>query len=126
MTLDPDVLRTIERNRLRSLVDVNLDVAEPLHAGNYQLITPRGIALTKAEYLGSIESGELNYSVFEPVSDIAVWGDDHIAVLRYKASIALHPPARNQPFVCWHTDCYELRDANWQAVWSQATRIDAD
>jgi len=27
---------------------------------------------------------------------------------------------------CWHTDCYELRDAGWQAVWSQATVINPD
>ena len=122
MNLDADLLRDIERRRLRSLVDVNLEVAESLHAGDYQLITPRGIALTKAEYLGSIASGELNYSVFEPVSEIAVWGDDQIALLRYQARIAFHDPQRST-LVCWHTDCYRVNDANWQAVWSQATAI---
>jgi hypothetical protein len=125
MPLDPDDLRTIERTRLQSLVDVKLDVAGPLHADDYQLITPRGIALTKSEYLGSIASGELDYRIFEPVGDIAVWGDDRIALLRYTARIAFHGPGRDEPFVCWHTDCYEMRDQNWQAVWSQATRIDA-
>jgi hypothetical protein len=23
-------------------------------------------------------------------------------------------------FVCWHTDCYRLRDETWQVAWSQA------
>ncbi len=123
MRLDAALLGDIERKRLRSLVDVNLEVAESLHADDYQLITPRGIALTKSEYLGSIASGELNYSVFEPLSEIAVWGDDQIALLRYKARIAFHDPQPRTPLVCWHTDCYRVNDANWQVVWSQATAI---
>ena len=111
---------------MRSIVEANLAVAEPLHAGNYQLITPRGRALTKDQYLGSIASGELHYRVFEPVSEIAVWGDDQIALLRYQAEIAFHGQVRETPFICWHTDCYEIRDDRWQAVWSQATATSVD
>jgi hypothetical protein len=120
MALDADRLRGIERDRLRALVDVDLELADSLHASDYQLITPRGNALTKEQYLGSIASGELDYRVFEPVSDIAVWGDDQIAVLRYQARIGFHGP---DPFICWHTDSYRSHDGRWQAVWSQATTI---
>ncbi len=120
--LDADELRTIERTRLRALVEVNLDVVESLHAESYQLITPSGNAMSKADYLGAIASGELDYRVFEPVSEIAVWGDDQIALLRYRARIAFHGRDR-EPFLCWHTDCYENRDGTWLAVWSQATTI---
>lgn len=126
LTLDANLLREIERNRLKSIVDTDLVVAESLHASNYQLITPRGRALTKDEYLSSIASGELDYRVFEPVSEIAVWGDDQIAILRYQAEIAFHGQVREEPFVCWHTDCYEIRDERWQAVWSQATATSVD
>lgn len=126
MTLDADVLRDIERNRLRSLVDVHLEVADSLHADDYQLITPRGHALSKEDYLGSIASGELNYSVFEPASEIAVRGNDKIAILRYRARIGFHSREPAEPFECWHTDCYEIREGVWQAVWSQATAISSD
>ena len=119
MTFDADELREIERTRLRALVDVDLVVAEELHAEDYQLITPRGVALSKAEYLGEIASGELDYHVFEPASEIAVRGDDRFATLRYRARIGFD----GDPFLCWHTDCYEHRDGRWQAVWSQATLI---
>jgi hypothetical protein len=126
MTLDAEMLRDLERRRLRSLVDVNLDVAGGLHANDYQLVTPRGHALSKDEYLGSIASGELNYKIFEPASDIAVRGNDTIAIRRYRARIAFHDQGPTEPFECWHTDCYELRDGHWQAVWSQATAISGD
>jgi phage baseplate assembly protein W len=126
MTLDAETLRNIERTRLRSLVEANLEVADPLHAGDYQLVTPRGHALSKQEYLGSIASGELDYKVFEPASEIAVRGNDTMAILRYRARIAFHDRGPTEPFECWHTDCYEMRDGRWQAVWSQATAVSGD
>jgi hypothetical protein len=123
MTLDTNALRAAERRRLRSLVDRDMELAATLHAENYQLITPAGYALTKEEYLGRVASGELPYQVFEPISEIAVWGDDQVAVLRYTVRISMGAP--DEAFTCWHTDCYELREGRWQAVWSQATAIRA-
>jgi hypothetical protein len=72
--------------------------------------------------------------VFEPVSDIAVRGSGEVALLRYQARISVAEDdggsagsaADQAPMTCWHTDCYEWRDARWQAVWSQATAIRAD
>jgi hypothetical protein len=123
MTLDTSVLRDTERRRLRALVDRDMELAATLHAENYQLITPAGYALTKEEYLGKVASQELPYQVFEPISEIAVWGDAQIAILRYTARISMGGP--KEAITCWHTDCYELRDGRWQAVWSQATAIRA-
>jgi hypothetical protein len=124
--MEPDAaaMRDTERRRLRSLVEADIDTARALHADDYQLITPRGYALTKEEYLGGIASGQMRYQVFEPVSEIAVWGSAQIALLRYKAQISIAdggPPVVS--LTCWHTDCYEQRDGRWQAVWSQATAI---
>ncbi len=81
MAFDVASVRLI--NRLRSLVDADLDVAEPLHANDYQLVSPNGRAYSKEEYLSAIASSALEYSVFEPVSEIAVRGCDQLAILRY-------------------------------------------
>jgi hypothetical protein len=127
MALDTDAMRDTERERLRSLVHADMDVADALHADDYQLITPRGYAMSKDDYLGRIASGRLRYLVFEPGSDIAVWGSEQVAVLRYQARISIAEDGGGAtPITCWHTDCYELRDARWQAVWSQATVIVSD
>jgi hypothetical protein len=114
------LLPDIERLRLRALAEANTDTAAPLHADDYQLITPNGSPMSKDDYLGSIGSGRLRYRVFEPVSDIAVLGEAPVAVLRYQARISFDD---GPGFICWHTDCYRLRDGRWQVVWSQATAI---
>ena len=110
----------IERRRLRALADGDVATAAPLHAVDYQLITPNGSAMTRDEYLGDVESGRLPYRVFEPISDIAVLGDAPVAVLRYQARISFDD---GPGFTCWHTDCYRFADGTWQVVWSQATEI---
>jgi hypothetical protein len=117
------VLAALERTRLRALVDADIETAGPLHAEDYQLVTPNGSDLSKDDYLGLIGSGELRYRVFEAASDITVLGgggDGAVAVLRYQARISFD----DRPgLLCWHTDCYRRRDGRWQVVWSQATRI---
>jgi hypothetical protein len=80
-TLLPD----IERRRLRALAGADTVSAVPLHAVDYQLITPNGTEMSKADYLGAIASGRLRYQVFEPVSEMAVLGGAEIAVVRYRA-----------------------------------------
>jgi hypothetical protein len=121
MMPDAAVMRDTERRRLRSLVEADYEAADALHADDYQLITPAGDALTKQEYLRRVVSRDLHYLIFEPVSEIAVWGSAEVAAVRYTARISLAGPG--EPFTCWHTDCYQMRDGRWQAVWSQATAI---
>jgi hypothetical protein len=117
------ILREAERGRLRSLVTPDLHVAERLHADEYELITPGGATMSKREYLDSIASGDLDYAVFEPISEIRVRLYDHAAILRYRVRIEILVSGRQDSGDFWHTDVYELRDDQWQAVWSQATRI---
>jgi phage baseplate assembly protein W len=124
MTSDADeVLRSTERDRLRSLVEADMEVAGRLHAEDYQLITPTGAPLTRAEYLGGIASGQMRYQVFEPISEIAVRQTEAAAVLRYRARIRIEEGDGHADLTCWHTDYYELQAGRWQAVWSQATMI---
>ena len=58
----------IEQRRLRSLVDGDVAVAERIHADDFQLITPGGDAYSKAQYLGDIASGVIDYRVWEPLT----------------------------------------------------------
>jgi hypothetical protein len=113
-------LSDIERRRISALVQANLAIAGPLHAENYQLITPNGSEMTKSEYLNAIETGKLKYHIFEPVSKISMLGETTIVVLRYRARISIND---KPSFTCWHTDCYQLLNEKWQVVWSQATQI---
>ena len=117
------VLRDAERERLRSLVTPDLAVAERLHADDYELITPGGGALSKRDYLDSVAAGELDYAVFEPISDIRVRLQERSAILRYRVRIEILVDGIQDAGTFWHTDAWEMRGDRWQAVWSQATRI---
>lgn len=118
-----DTLRTIERSRVRALVQRNVDLAAPLHASDFQLVTPVGMTLTRAQYLGALQSGHLVYTSWDP-QDIDVRLNDHMAALRYRSSMEVSFGAHRAPRAdYWHTDLYEQRAGAWQVVWSQATTI---
>ena len=120
---DAEELRARERQRLRSLVDADLDTARRLHADDFKLVNPNGQSLSKDQYLEQIGSGELDYVLWEPdMIEVRRYGD--AAVLRYQAQAqAVFAGQRTPLRRFWHTDVYEKRNGGWQAVWSQATLI---
>jgi hypothetical protein len=123
--IDAEPIREIERARLRALVDADMIAAEPLHAPDFQLITPIGATLSKAEYLGAVAGGQIKYLLWEP-GDIAVRLYAASTLIRYRARLeVVFGGHRVPPGDYWHTDAYECRDQQWMVVWSQATAISA-
>jgi hypothetical protein len=59
-----DRMCAIERARVQALVAANMDIVRQLHADDFQLINPAGGSLSKAQYLGAVASGELDYRVW--------------------------------------------------------------
>ena len=118
-------LRNLERRRLRSLVEVNVEEADALHAPDFQLVHPSGGVWSKEQYLGGIASGSIDYRRFEATSNIEVMVDDALAVLRYRSAIDIAVEGQVAgPLECWHLDCYRRDDGgSWQVRWSQATAI---
>lgn len=122
--MNADHLRALERTRLHALVTGNMEVAAPLHADDFQLITPTGAALSKEEYLGAIAAGDLTYRTFEPDGSIAVRLSGEMAVIRYRSRLEVIASGHLTPLAhYWHTDLYERHAGAWQVVWSQATAI---
>ena len=120
---EAEVLRAIERKRLRALVSVDIDAANELHADDFQLITPAGKSLSKAEHLGAVGSGEIDYLVWEP-EEILVHVAGDLSALRYRSEIeGIFSGVRIPPGLYWHTDVYRRGDGLWRVVWSQATAI---
>ena len=120
---DPaDQIRQTERQRLRALVDAVMEVARQLHADDFELITPDGSEFTKQIYLGQIETGQLDYRIWEPGEiKVQLYGD--AAVIRYRdtrfevffnGKLARRGRLR-------HIDLYEKRNGQWQVIWSQAS-----
>jgi ketosteroid isomerase-like protein len=121
---EAEPIRSTERERLRALVQADVDTARNLHADDFQLINPRGQSLSKEQYLGDIASGQIDYLMWEPEStiDVRVHGD--AAVIRYQSRLEIVVEGEKVPLQrYWHTDNYEKRNGRWQVVWSQATLI---
>ena len=120
---EADLIRATERERLRALVEANMEVARQLHADDFQLINPRGGSLSKEQYLEGIASGQLDYLVWEPESiEVRLYGE--AAVIRYQSQLEIVVQGQKVPRQrYWHTDTYEKRNGRWQVVWSQATGI---
>jgi Domain of unknown function (DUF4440) len=123
---DPaELVRAVERDRLRALVVGDLDRARELHADDFHLISPTGRALSKDQYLGAIASGELSYLAWDAGSiEVRMYGQGLAAAVRYRSELEIvddgnHGPRRSY----WHTDLYEWRNGRWQVVWSHATEI---
>jgi hypothetical protein len=121
--LTDDDFRSLERARLRALVERNIALAETLHSPDFHLVTPRGNARSRESYLRAVELGEIRYLKWEPEA-ILVRRFDKVALLRYQAELEMPAPSGEpDSFRCWHTDSYELHGGFWSVVWSQATLI---
>ncbi len=101
------------------------DEADALHAADFQLVHPGGGVWSKAQYLGGIASGRINYRRFEAISAIEVVVDGAVAVLRYRSAIDIAVEGQEAgPLECRHLDCYRRDDdRSWRVRWSQATSI---
>lgn len=121
---EEDRIRRIERERLHALVEADLPTARRLHSDDFQLITPAGIPLTRDEYLGGIRDGRPDYVAWE-AGEIQVKLRGDLAVLRYR-DVRFDVNAGGRPVhrgPMYHTNVYERRGGEWQAVWSQASGI---
>jgi Domain of unknown function (DUF4440) len=123
--ISAEELRALELRRLGSLREADVALAKDLHADDYQLINPHGQTINRNDYLSGIASGEIDYRVFEPVTQIEVRVSPGMAIVRYQARIDIQTPGGRERLTCWHTDSYELQN-HWRAVWSQATAIADD
>jgi hypothetical protein len=117
--VDANFFRKLERERTAALVAQDMECTERLHAPEYHLVTPAGKSLERAAYLAAVASGELRYVRWEH-EHIEVRLSAGMAIVRYKASLEF---PSGKVITCWHTDSYESRAGQWQAVWSQATAV---
>ena len=116
-----DLLRATERERVRTLVEGNIDRAAQLHTDDFELITPLGGAVSKEQYLGGIGSGQISYLYWEP-EEISVRFYGKAAVLRYRSRLEIVVQGRHIPRQgYWHTDVYERHGGEWRIAWSHAT-----
>ncbi len=112
----------LERSRLDAIVRPDRIVLEALHHPNFVLCTPGGGLWDRTTYIERLCDGSINYSCFEPQSDMDVEISGSLAVVRYLSVIDLLTPTGGGHLECWHLDVYvKGDDSAWRCKWSQAT-----
>lgn len=111
-----------ERARLQAIVDVDRRVLEDLHHADFVLCTPSGDLWERQTYLGGLYDGSIDYTRFEPQSEIQVEESESVAVVRYLSMIDISTTDGGGHLECWHLDTF-VRDeeGTWRCKWSQAT-----
>lgn len=112
-----EVFLSLERQRTNALVQRDLATVRALHAPCYQLVTPAGRSYSLEEYVDLLR--DPLYTAWD-IDELAVRRGTDMALIRYKARLCF---ASGREVTCWHTDSYEIVEARWRAVWSQATEI---
>jgi len=116
-------IRATERSRVRALLAGDMEAANRLHANDFQLVSPRGVAYSREEYLGYVASGEISYQKWEVDSEIAIrlYGD--MAAIRYRSQMERIAHGQRYDGRFWHTNTLEKKDGQWQVVWTQLTQV---
>jgi len=119
---EADLIRDVERTRLRALVAADSEKMDALHAADFELINPDGEVYSRQQYLGEISDGVLDYTTWDAgemtvriYADVAVirYQDEQFEV-RYDGEVVGTGRLR-------HTNLYEKRNGRWQIVWSHAS-----
>ena len=121
-----DQLRAIETTRLHALVDADTATARKLTAPDFQLINPSGIPLSRDDFLGGVDAGDIDFLSLEPSSPISVRLSGDSATLRYETAFDLVVGGTHLSHQAWTTALYERRGGRWQIVWGQTTAIPND
>lgn len=117
-------IQEIELTKVRALVDADVEVLERIHADDFQLIPPPGLALDKEEFLGALAAGAIDFLSYDVISPIHVRLSGQAAAIRYQSRIEVVAAGLGHfSHDSWHTLLYEKRNGQWQAVWEQTTAI---
>jgi hypothetical protein len=120
---DVDLLRTLETRRTADLVAGDIDAGAAVLADDFTLVDPTGELETRADYLASLQSGELDYLAWTAESplDVRVVGD--AAIMRYRSAIDVTIAGSRIPGRFWQTEYFERRGGQWMLVWGHTSPI---
>ena len=124
MPNDAEDLRSLEQERLAAFVAKDIPTLQRLHANDFQLVNPAGQELNRDDYLNGIAQGFIDYKRWDIDGRIQAYVFGEVAILRYRSVLELAVQGEAQPEQrFWQVEVYEKRRDGWQAVFSQATRI---
>jgi hypothetical protein len=115
-------LRAVERARLRALVRGDIPALRRRMAADFQLVTPDGERLSRADLLEALR-GSLDFRAIDVISPIRVRLYGAGAVLTYTVRLDVVGSGMRLQHDARDTCVYERRGARWLLVWQQTTAV---
>jgi hypothetical protein len=115
-------VRTLERTRLKAMVDADTTTVGRLLAADFQGINVAGVNDGRSGTLATIGGG-VDFVSITPVTSIKVRLYGNTAVARFEVAFVVVAGPDRVEHRGWFTDLLEKRAGNWQLVWSQTTAV---
>ena len=122
-TDEADRLRSLERAELRALVTGDGAAMRRVLDPHVTLITPDGAQLSRDDYIAAVSGGDIDFRVFEPVSELVVRQDHDDAVVTFESNIDAIAGGQHYAHRAWHTEVFHKTDGAWRLVWAQTTAV---
>jgi Domain of unknown function (DUF4440) len=118
-------VRTLERTRLKAMVDADTATVSRLLAPDFQGINVRGVNDGRNGTLATI-GGAVDFISITPVTPITVRMYGNTAAARFQVAFVVVAGPDRLEHRGWFTDLLEKRAGKWQLVWSQTTAVPND
>lgn len=118
-------VRTLERTRLKAMVDADTATVGRQLASDFQGINVLGVNDGRSGTLSTIAGG-VDFISITPVSPITVRMYGNTAAARFEVAFVVVAGPDRVEHRGWFTDLLEKRAGNWQLVWSQTTAVPND
>jgi hypothetical protein len=118
-------VRTLERTRLKAMVDADTATVGGLLAADFQGINVLGVNDGPSGTLATIGGG-VDFVSITPVTPITVRLYGNTAVARFEVAFVVVAGPDRVEHRGWFTDLLEKRAGDWHLVWSQTTAVPND
>ena len=113
-------IHRLETARIEALVNADIETLDRIMANDFLLTNPFSGVITKAEYIDAVEAKIANYLYWTiEESEVDVYAD--VAIITYDSHIVLKVGETYIDSPHRHTDVYEKRNGQWQAISSHTT-----
>ncbi len=119
---DQQLVENLECEFIASCLRGDIEKLDKILAERFIFTDPNGVLMTKAEWLGSMKSGEF---VFESltISELKVQVSNHIASAKAEVNVQAKSKKADYHGVYSALDIYEKSEGKWQLILSTANQL---
>lgn len=119
---EQQLVKELEYEFIASCLRADIDKLDTILADRFIFTDPKGILMTKAEWLDSMKSGEFVFNSLT-ISDLQVHLSNNIASAKAELNVQAKSKKADYHGVYSALDIYEKREGKWQMILSTANQL---